>query len=218
VSYFEEHGMRTLLIGFGRGGYGRRFPSVGLAVGRSAGRAAMIAAFAAVAAVAAIAGCGTRAASVALPSKPLPKRPALGIVVKPSVRDLVISAYEGYWRATDEALASRDPARARAIMAVHVPRGALPALVKGLRALWRRNEIGYGSPVSHIMSVKFTGRATAAVRDCVDLSHTGLENRQTGQIVGGFGQSHEFLITTLARMKGRWLVTGAVPVVQACAY
>jgi len=177
-----------------------------------AGRAAMIAV------IAAVAGCGTRAADVAVPSKPLHMRPAPGKAVKPSVRDLVISAYEGYWRATDEALTSRDPAKARAIMAVYMPRDALPAMVKGLRVLWRRNEVGYGSPVSHIMSVKFTGRATVAVRDCVDLSHTGLENPQTGQIVGGFGQSHEFLITTLARTQGRWLVTGAIPVVQECAY
>ena len=116
----------------------------------------------------------------------------------PSARDLVVAAYEGYWRATNEALASRNPARARAIMASYVPGDAIPALVKGLRALWARNEIGYGSPVFHILSVKITGRGTAAVHDCVDLSHTGFQNQQTGQVVGGFGQSHDFLITTLA--------------------
>ncbi len=56
------------------------------------------------------------------------------------------------------------------------------------------------------------------MHDCVDLSHTGFQNQQTGQVVGGFGQSHDFMITTLVRQRGRWLVTGAIPVVQSCAY
>jgi hypothetical protein len=169
-------------------------------------------------AAAALAGCGTGAADVALPVKPGHVHLAGAQAAPPSARDLVVAAYEGYWRATSEALASRDPARARTIMASYVPGGAIPALVKGLRALWARDEIGYGSPVFHILSVKITGRGTAAVHDCVDLSHTGFQNQQTGQVVGGFGQSHDFLITTLALEHGRWLVTGAIPVVQTCAY
>jgi hypothetical protein len=166
---------------------------------------------------AALSGCGTGAADVALPVKPGPVHLAGAKAATPSARDLVVAAYEGYWRATNEALASRDPARARAIMASYVPGDAIAALVKGLRALWARNEVGYGSPVFHILSVKITGRGTAAVHDCVDLSHTGFQNQQTGQVVGGFGQSHDFLITTLALEHGRWLVTGAIPVVQTCA-
>ncbi len=165
-----------------------------------------------------LAGCGTGAADVALPVKPAHVHLAGAKAAPPSARDLVVAAYEGYWRATNEALASRDPARARAIMAGYVPGSAIPALVKGLRSLWARNEIGYGSPVFHILSVKLTGRGTAAVHDCVDLSHTGFQNQQTGQVVGGLGQSHDFLITTLALEHGRWLVTGAIPVVQTCAY
>lgn len=170
------------------------------------------------AATAALAGCGTRAAPVTLPGKPAHVRLAGDKAVSQSPRDLVVAAYEGYWRATSEALASRDPARARAIMSGYVPGSAIPALVKGLRSLWSRNEIGYGSPVFHIISVKITAHGTAAVHDCVDLSHTGFQNQQTGQVVGGAGRSHDFLITTLALVRGRWLVTGAIPVVQACAY
>jgi hypothetical protein len=172
----------------------------------------------AAAAATALTGCGTGAADVALPAKPGHVHLAGAKAAQPSARDLVVAAYEGYWRATTEALASHDPARARAIMASYVPGGAIPDLVKGLRAIWARNEIGYGSPVFHILSVKITGRGTAAVHDCVDLSHTGFQNQQTGQVVGGFGQSHDFLITTLALEHGRWLVTGAIPVVQTCAY
>ena len=168
--------------------------------------------------VAVLTGCGTRAANVALPDKPRDVQVAGAKAARPSARDLVIAVYEGYWRATSKALASRDASKARAIMAGYVPASAIPALVKGLKAIWLRNEIGYGSPVFHILSVKLTGRGTAAVRDCVDLSHIGLANRQTGQVVGGFGQSHDFLVTTLALGHGRWLVTGAIPVVQTCSY
>jgi hypothetical protein len=166
----------------------------------------------------ALTGCGTRAATVALPDKPDhlqgPRKEASG----PSVRDLVVAAYESYWRATNDALASRDPSKARAIMAGYVPASSMPALVKGMQAIWRKDEIGYGSPVFHIMSVKLTGPGSAAVRDCIDLSRTALANQETGEVLGGFGQSHEFLITTLALEHGRWLVTGAIPVVQTCSY
>jgi hypothetical protein len=168
-----------------------------------------------------LAGCGTQAAApVALPAKSGSGhvRPASQKAVTPSEHDQVVAAYEGYWRATSAALASRDPRKASAIMTGYVPAHAIPALVRGLKTIWRRNEIGYGSPVFHILAVKITGHGTAAVHDCVDLSHTGFQNQQTGQIVGGFGQSHDFMITTLARERGRWLVTGAIPVVHSCAY
>jgi len=177
---------------------------------------------------AALTGCGTRAANVALPgnrgyvrvagataSMPSASRPSAS---RPSARDLVIAAYEAYWRATNDALASRDVTKARTIMAGHVPASSIPALVKGMRAIWRRGEIGHGSPVFHIISVKLTGPGSAAVHDCIDLSHTGFANQQTGQMVGGYGQSRDFLITTLALEDGRWLVTGAIAVVQRCSY
>ena len=170
------------------------------------------------AAALAVAGCGAQAANVALPGKPARAHLAGAKAPPASPRGLVLDAYEGYWHATSEALASRDPARATAILAGFVPAHSVPALVRGLEGLWRRHEIGFGNPVFHIMSIKITGSGTAAVHDCLDLSHAGFQNEQTGQVVGGFGQSHEFMITTLALEHGRWLVTGAIPVVQSCAY
>jgi hypothetical protein len=167
---------------------------------------------------AALTGCGPRAATIALPGKPGHVQMASVKASRPSVRDLVIAAYEGYWRATNGALASRDPSKARAIMAGYIPASSMPTLVKGLQAIWRKGEIGYGNPVFHIMGVKLTGPGTAAVRDCIDLSRTALANQQTGEVVGGFGQSHDFLITTLALEHGQWLVTGAIPVVRTCSY
>ncbi len=103
-------------------------------------------------------GCGTQAADVALPAKPGHIQPGGAKAVTPTERDQVVAAYEGYWRATSAALASRDPAKAGAIMAGYIPGSAIPALVRGLKAIWRRDEIGYGSPVFHILSVTITGR------------------------------------------------------------
>ncbi len=85
-----------------------------------------------------LAGCGTQAANVSLPAKPGHVRPAAAKAVVPTARDEVVAAYEGYWRATNEALASRDPAKARTIMVGYVPGSAIPALVRGLKAIWRR--------------------------------------------------------------------------------
>jgi hypothetical protein len=163
-------------------------------------------------------GCGKQAADIYLPVKPAHARAAGAKAVAPTERDEVVAAYEGYWRATSAALASRDPSKAGVIMAGYVPRSAIPWLVRGLKAIWRRDEIGYGRPVFHIVSVKITGHGAAAVHDCIDLSHTGFQNQQTGQIIGGFGQSRDFMITTLVYRHGRWLVTGAIPVVQSCAH
>ncbi len=166
---------------------------------------------------AAVAACGSGRADVALPQKPGHARLARAAPTPSSARQLVISAYEGYWLATNQAIDSRSAATARTVLAAYVPGSAVPALVNAMRVLWRRDEAAFGAPLFHIMSVKMTGARTAAVHDCIDLSHTGFQNRRTGQIVGGLGQSRDYLITTLALERGRWLVTGAIPVVQSCA-
>jgi len=164
------------------------------------------------------AACGTAAPRVALPKRPAGAELTKVHLARPTVRAQVIAAYEGYWLATNRAIDSRSPAAAKAILTGHVPEGAVSGLVKGLEVLWRRNEVGYGSPVFHIMTVTFTGTRSAAVHDCIDLSRTGFQDTRTGQVVGAIGQSHEFLITTLVREAGQWLVTGAISVVRPCAH
>ena len=160
--------------------------------------------------------CGASQADVMLPKKPA--HAALVKVAPPSARQLVVTAYEGYWQATNQAVDSDSQATAKSLIASYVPAGAVSTLLKGMEQLWQRGEMAFGAPVFHIMDVKLTGTRTAAVHDCIDLSHTGFQNRKTGQIVGGLGQSHDYLITTLALEHGRWLVTGAIPVVQSCKY
>jgi hypothetical protein len=167
--------------------------------------------------LAGLVACGSGQAQVTLPKKShaqlVKDAPA-----PPSTRQIVITAYEAYWRTTNQAVDSRDPKTARSLLSAVVPGSVVGGLVSGMQALWRRNETAFGAPVFHIVSVKLTGPRTAAVHDCIDLSHTGFQNRKTGEIVGGLGQSHDYLITTLALTRGQWLVTGAIPVVQACKY
>ncbi len=166
----------------------------------------------------AAAGCGTGQAQVALPKKPAHAALVRAAPAPPSTRQLVVTAYEGYWQATNQALNSGSQATAKAVLANYVPSNAVPTLLRGMEQLWQRDEMAFGAPAFHILGVKLTGKRTAAVHDCIDLSHTGFQNRKTGQIIGGLGQSHDYLITTLALEHGRWLVTGAIPVVQSCAY
>ncbi len=167
---------------------------------------------------AAVAACGESQAQVTLPKKPAHAQLATSAPAPPSTRQMVVAAYENYWQAVNQAFDSRDPATARSILATVVPKSSVSGLLKGMQELWRRNEIAFGAPVFHISSVKLTGPGAAAVHDCIDLSSTGFQNRKTGQITGGLGQSHDYVITTLAREHGRWLVTGAFPVVQSCSY
>jgi|HubBroStandDraft_1064217.scaffolds.fasta_scaffold03305_5 hypothetical protein len=181
----------------------------------SRGLAAGILGFALIIAVAA---CGKGQADVVLPRKPAHAQLAGIVPAPPSTRQVIVAAYENYWQATNQAVDSHNLATAKTILAAVVPPGVVPGLLKGMQALWQRDEMAFGAPVFHIVSVKITGSGTAAVHDCIDLSHTGFQNRKTGQIAGGLGQSHDYLITTLALEHGRWLVTGAFPVVQACSY
>src|SRR5260370_21103691 len=167
--------------------------------------------------VLAMATCGSRV-QVALPKKPAHAQLASIVAARPSIRQIVIGSYEGYWQATNQAIDSGDAAAAPTILTGHVPGSAVPALVNGMRMIWRRGDVAFGAPVFHIIGVRMTGARTAAVHDCIDLSHTGFQNRKTGQIIGGLGQSHDYLITTLVLEHGQWLVTGAIPVVQSCSY
>src|SRR5215470_901055 len=131
-----------------------------------------------------LAGCGTSQAKVTLPDKPMHLTVVATPPARPSARQRVLDAYRGYWAATSRAVDSRSPARARAILASYIPSGAIGGLISGLRSLWRHDEMSYGWPVLHIISVTISPRGTATVHDCVDMSHAGLVDARTGQIVG----------------------------------
>ncbi|HTS99055.1 MAG TPA: hypothetical protein VMI33_20805 [Streptosporangiaceae bacterium] len=165
----------------------------------------------------AVAGCAGPAA-VALPHKAAARAsPAASLAagVAPSVQDQVVAAYTGYWQALGQALDTRDPASARAVLARYAAPATISSLISGFETDWARGEIQYGSPVPHILSVRVTG-SRAAVHDCADFSNAGVQSASTGQVIGGLGSPRVNMISTLVLTGGRWLVSGQVPVVLSC--
>jgi hypothetical protein len=163
------------------------------------------------------AGCASQPA-VALP--PRAAGPAASAswpgAARPTIRDQVVAAYTGYWRASGDALDAGRPGRARAILARYVTAGALPALIAALQQDWSRHATADGAPVLHIMSVTVR-RSAATVHDCIDLSHAGLRNTVTGRVYPrSFGSPRANYFASLVRRDGRWLVRNIVPVVASC--
>ncbi len=165
----------------------------------------------------AVAGCGGQQA-VTLPHKAAAQQdapPAAASQAPLTPRQQVVAAYTGYWQALGQALDTRSAPQARVILARYVPSDGIPSLVSGFETDWARGEVQYGSPVPHIQSVQIAG-SHAAVHDCADFSHAGLQDASTGQVIGSLGDSRVNMISTLVRSHGRWLVSNQVPVVIPC--
>jgi hypothetical protein len=167
-------------------------------------------------ATAAVAGCGAAQAPVALPPRAAAHSPAPAVVVRPSARQQVISAYTAYWQATGAATDAGQAARARAILGPYLPPSSLPAMIAALRQDWAAHAVTDGSPVLHITAVSVS-RATATVSDCVDLSHAGLRDARTGRVFPhSFGSPRASYFASLVRRGGHWRVSNLVPVVAPC--
>ncbi|MEP7024505.1 MAG: hypothetical protein ABJB47_12045 [Actinomycetota bacterium] len=170
---------------------------------------------AAVLAVAA-AGCVQGQSAVALPPKAASQAPAQAIARQPTAREQVVSAYTAYWQATDAAIDAGHTSAARAILAPHVLASSLPDILAVLQQDWAAHAVTDGQPVLHITSVSVS-QGTAAVRDCIDLSHAGLQDARTGRAFPrSFGSARASYFASLVRRGGRWLVRNIVPVVAPC--
>jgi hypothetical protein len=165
----------------------------------------------------AVTGCGGQQAPVALPHKSSGPAALPAELADPSLspQQQVVAAYTAYWQALGQALDTRNAGRARAILALYAAPASIPSLINGFQTDWARGEIQYGGPVPHILSVQITG-GHAAVHDCADFSHAGVQSASTGQVIGSLGNSRVNMISTLVRMRGRWLVSNQVPVVSPC--
>jgi hypothetical protein len=165
--------------------------------------------------VLAVAGCGGQA-PVALPQKSAGAPAPVALTGPPlSQQQQVVAAYSGYWQALGQALDTQNAARAGVILASYTTAANISSLISGFETDWARGEVQYGAPVPHILSVRVTGNH-AAVHDCADFSHAGVQNARTGQLVGSLGSSRVNMISTLVRTHGRWLVSNQVPVVSSC--
>jgi hypothetical protein len=164
----------------------------------------------------AAAACAAQA-PVALPRKSHALA-AHGALASPTLtpRQQVIAAYTGYWQAFAAAMSSQNAARARAILAPYEPPGAISQAVRADRRVWAAHESGYGSAVTHVLSVQLTGNR-ALVHDCLDLSHFGAQNVRTGRVVPeSFGLPHLNFYITVLRSRAGWLVTNMQPVEVPC--
>jgi hypothetical protein len=163
----------------------------------------------------AVAGCGGQA-PVSLPHKSSGTAVPVALTGPPqTTQQQVVAAYNGYWQALGQALDTQNAARAGVILAAHAAAASIPSLIRGFETDWALGEVQYGAPVPHILSVRITGNH-AAVHDCADFSHAGVQNARTGQLVGSLGSSRVNMISTLVRTHGRWLVSNQVPVVSSC--
>jgi hypothetical protein len=164
----------------------------------------------------AVTGCGGQS-PVALPHKSAGSAALPAELADPSLspQQQVVAAYTGYWQALGLALDTQNAGRARTILTLHAAPASIPSLIKGFQTDWARGEIQYGGPVPHILSVQITG-GRAAVHDCADFSHAGVQSARTGQVIGSLGDSRVNMISTLVRTRGRWLVSNQVPVVSPC--
>lgn len=163
----------------------------------------------------AVAGCGGQG-PVSLPHKSSGAAVPVALTAPPqTAAQQVVAAYNGYWQALGQALDTQSAAKAGVILASHATAASVSSLIRGFETDWTRGEVQYGAPVPHILSVRITGDH-AAVHDCGDFSHAGVQNARTGQVVGSLGSSRVNMISTLVRTHGRWLVSNQVPVVSSC--
>jgi hypothetical protein len=179
-------------------------------------RAVLAAGLAAVAVAAA--ACAGQPATVALPAKGGTTVPSQAALTGPrrTAAQAVTAAYQGYWQAYAAAMNSSNAGRARAILAPYSTPGGSAALIASLRRVWRAHEVAYGGAVTHVRGVRITGRR-ASVHDCLDLSHFGVQNKTTGQVVSNsFGLPDLDYYVTLVLSGGRWRVSNMTPVEAPC--
>jgi hypothetical protein len=166
----------------------------------------------------AAAACGGPSASVALPPRASGPTASQAMLAKhpQTPQQAITSAYQGYWQAYAAAMTASSPRRARLILAPYVTPDGLPSLIGSLRRVWRAHDIAYGAAVTHVKSVQITGRQ-ASVHDCLDLSHFGVLNKNSGQVVSNsFGLPDQNYYVTLVRSGGRWRVSNMTPVEVPC--
>jgi hypothetical protein len=165
----------------------------------------------------ALAACGGQAATVALPSKAgaAAGSPA-ATADPPTPRQAIAAAYQGYWRAYAAAMTSSSAPRARVLLAPYEVPSGLPKMISSLRRVWAAHDVAYGGAVTHVSGVRVTGRR-AVVHDCLDLSHFGVLDRTTGQVVpNSFGLPDQDYYVTLLLTGGRWRVSNMQPVEVPC--
>jgi hypothetical protein len=148
-------------------------------------------------------------ATVPAAASPAPSAP-------PTPEQVVAADYAGYWQAYGQAMTAGRVARARQLLAPYTAASVIPRLISSLRRVWAAHDQAYGGAQTHVLGIQITG-PTALVHDCLDLSHFGVLDKDTGRVVpGSFGPADRDYYITLVLSGGRWLVSNMEPVEVSC--
>jgi hypothetical protein len=154
-----------------------------------------------------LAGCAGAAAQVQLPARPSATPTATAAAVgSQSPRQRVLATYAGYTTATTQAFGARSAPRVRQLLDPYLDPATVRNFISAFRQDWAKNEVTYGRPVRHILSVRIQGSA-AWVHECDDTTESGLAYAATGQVVpGSLGIPDFNLVTRLNLAHGRWMI------------
>jgi hypothetical protein len=134
----------------------------------------------------------------------------------PAPEQVVAADYAGYWQAYGQAMTAGRVARARQLLAPYAAASVIPRLISSLQRVWAAHDQAYGGAQTHVLGIQITG-PTALVHDCLDLSHFGVLDKDTGRVVpGSFGLADRDYYITLVLSGGRWLVSNMEPVEVPC--
>ena len=151
-------------------------------------------------------------ATVPAAASPAPSAPP----APPAPEQVVAADYAGYWQAYGQAMTAGRVARARQLLAPYAAASVIPRLISSLQRVWAAHDQAYGGAQTHVLGIQITG-PTALVHDCLDLSHFGVLDKDTGRVVpGSFGLADRDYYITLVLSGGRWLVSNMEPVEVPC--
>jgi hypothetical protein len=167
----------------------------------------------------AVVACGTQQAPpVALPARASGRAtvPAAPSSPPPTPEQVVAADYAGYWQAYGQAMTAGNAASARQLLAPYAAASTLGRLIVSLQRVWAAHDQAYGAAQPHVLGVQITG-TRALLHDCLDLSHFGVLDKATGQVVSNsFGLPDRDYYITLVLSGGRWLVSNMEPVEVPC--
>jgi hypothetical protein len=137
-----------------------------------------------------VAGCSGNQKGPVDPPVPSPTVRATG-----TLEEQILGQYRRFWTESLPAAEAADPTQRKEILAPVVMEPALSFLVEGIRQLDGTGQKLYGHAVPIGETVK-RGRGIALVTGCLDSSHAGKKDANSGRILTR-GSDREFALVTL---------------------
>lgn len=117
-----------------------------------------------------------------------------------------LQQYAAFWNHVTVASAATGAATKRGLLAPYAADPELTSMVTALQQQNQKGEVAYGTDVLHPEIVSFSlSRGIAAIRDCQDSSHAGVEAAATRKPLT-VGPARNPVNTTLHLVGGKWRV------------